>query len=124
MFQLGSPLEFIQAFPFLLSLLFLGLIFYLTSVMNTAEPRHAVLAVADCWLRLPGCSKKIWREIMLYVTNICDRANMMGGGEVLGANTAGWWGGAKHCQVDQRPALNINTASCSRAQTGDSGGGE
>ena len=58
---------------------------------------------------------------MLYVTNICDRANMMGGGEVLGANTAGWWGGAKHCQVDQRPALNINTASCSRAQTGDSG---
>ena len=26
---------------------------------------------------------------MLYVTNICDRANMMGGGEVLGANMLG-----------------------------------
>lgn len=47
MFQLGSQLEFIQAFPFLLSLLFLGLIFYLTSVMNTAEPRRAELAA---WL--------------------------------------------------------------------------
>ena len=124
MFQLGSQLEFIQAFPFLLSLLFLGLIFYLTSVMNTAEPRHAVrpgwLLAPSPWLQ----QENLEREIMLYVTNICDRANMMGGGEVLGANTAGWWGGAKHCQVDQRPALNINTASCSRAQTGDSGGGE